>query len=371
MANSSKFIDDPGNVILYFGYWMPALSMTFLNFYSNHAGQSIGWTIIGFVISWIPFLNWVFIFMVLFIDDHTFQLVRPVLINSLLFWGLAIPFFYLIIVAIRKNLEAQKNQAEEKRRERQNIILEEKYRQESKQRLLRSLMNINTVSFNIFEELPNYLIRAEKLLDQAEIKFNETAFVPFWEDIEAATMQLKNYNDGIKNIIGNLRSRQDIIYDGQSLKITPPPFSVKISSINALTSSNKTSGRLKAITKKAQSNFQFASIYQQYNTNKILLAGFHNLSDAIYNMGDAIQLSIMDVSKQISTLNENFNKQNENFLEALDAIKGVGQSIDNIGSSAEDAIKSYKKDLSNREIRERQILQMLDNIQRGRRPPLF
>ena len=53
-----------------------------------------------------------------------------------------------------------------------------------------------------------------------------------------------------------------------------------------------TAERMQAIVRKAQRNFQFATIYEQRKTNQILVAGFTTLAQALNQMTGQITASI-------------------------------------------------------------------------------
>jgi hypothetical protein len=59
---------------------------------------------------------------------------------------------------------------------------------------------------------------------------------------------------------------------------------------------------MKSIVRKTQSNFQFATIYEQRKTNQILVAGFTNLAQALEYMTQRISGSIGDLANSVDAV---------------------------------------------------------------------
>ena len=78
------------------------------------------------------------------------------------------------------------------------------------------LVKVTETSLKTFEVLPNHLLKAESLLDQAELDFKEGAFAPFWVSIEQATMRLGRFNSGIKR--KNISLKSNTINNGNNIR---------------------------------------------------------------------------------------------------------------------------------------------------------
>jgi len=104
---------------------------------------------------------------------------------------------------------------------------------------------------------------------------------------------------------------------------------------------------MSSIARKAQIDFEFATIYEQRKTNQLLVAGFTNLAQALAGMGQSIALSIEDLSGQVSHMTE--------------ALEGVHTTM----KDHSEALETHN-DLAL--ARHDRALEMLDNIQRRRRP---
>ena len=114
-----------------------------------------------------------------------------------------------------------------------------------------------------------------------------------------------------------------------------------------------TAKRMDSIVRLAQRNFQFATIYEQRKTNQILIAGFTNLEDALREMTWTIKDSINDLAVSVS----------ETGLLLNESVSKIQTQIGNLAADV-------TKETSEREKRERKALDMLDNIQRDKRPIL-
>lgn len=134
-----------------------------------------------------------------------------------------------------------------------------------------------------------------------------------------------------------------------------PKFPLILDSVTGLTAVHVTSERMRTIVRKAQRDFQFASIFEQRKTNQLLVAGFINLAQALEGMGNQIACSIEDLGGQISEMSS-----------------AVESSIDRVNSTMVselgDMQAAMREDAEERIKRHERALEMLDNIQRRRRP---
>ncbi|MBT9151395.1 MAG: hypothetical protein DDT40_01588 [candidate division WS2 bacterium] len=246
----------------------------------------------------------------------------------------------------RQREEAARKAAEEAR------IRKHKETQDGYQKKLEVL---GENSITLFEQMPKHLKTAEEYLNQAEIEFSEGAFAPFWDAIEKTAKTLGLFNKGVQDIKNNSSQYTDLITKYEDV---PPQFPLSRKSAEKLGVGTLTAERMKEIVHTAQRNFQFATIYEQRKTNQILVAGFTNLAQALDRMAwqitDSIDSLAFSVDSMASTLNESMNTIHSR-----------------LGDMAEADTKHYSevvKSESDRAAREQRTLQMLDNIQRHRRP---
>jgi hypothetical protein len=206
-----------------------------------------------------------------------------------------------------------------------------------------------------FENIPKDLMTAEELLNVADAEFQDSAFSLFWDSIEKATYKLGAVDAGIKLIAdcSNQYKSLSKSYKGQS-----PPFPVNPASAHRLATANDTVARLNRIVRKAHRNFQFATIFEQRKTSRILIDGFTNLGEAIVGLGGRLERSIGILGDQINDLSSSMSAMNEN---VIDAVKGASSAIKDADGNAQAA-------MADQAARQERAVRMLDNIQRGRVP---
>lgn len=152
-------------------------------------------------------------------------------------------------------------------------------------------------SIEVFESMPGYLSDAEKYLDQAEIDFADNALSPFWNCIEETATKLASFNKGTQNIKDDLSHYTGLI---EKYEESPPQFPLTSQSVSKLGVGTATSERMQAIVRKAQCNFQFATIYEQRKTNQLLVTGFTNLAQALDRMTIQLNESITDLTVSLN-----------------------------------------------------------------------
>lgn len=117
---------------------------------------------------------------------------------------------------------------------------------------------------------------------------------------------------------------------------------------------------MKAIVQTAQRNFQFATIYEQRKTNQILVAGFTNLAQALDRMTWQITASIDDLAGSVDVMTSTLNE----------STRAIHSRLGDVAEMTSQHHDELMKEASEGAARERKALEMLDNIQRGRRPSL-
>jgi len=203
-------------------------------------------------------------------------------------------------------------------------------------------------SIDVYEIMPKLLIDAEIFLDQAETDFRETAFSPFWDTIEKAANKIGRFDEALQRINKNSIRYAELVrlYVGNPQK--HPLTSLSVSKLDA---GKGTIERLKSIVRKAQRNRDFALIYEQRKTNQILVAGFTNLAQALDLMSSQITVSLDNLSNSVDILSATMK---DSMSEIRDAVSSLHEDIN--------------EHESERAWREKKASEMLDNIQRGRKP---
>ncbi|MGZ0018736.1 hypothetical protein [Nitrosomonas sp. wSCUT-2] len=180
--------------------------------------------------------------------------------------------------------------------------------------------------------------------------------------IERAATYLGHFDGGVVSINKDVKRYQELtkLYEDK-----PPRFLINADSVKGMIAGNTTTDRMKAIVRQAQRNFQFASIYEQRKTNQILIAGFTNLAQALDGMSQRISDSIDALGWQVSEMSTSLST-------ALETLKGQmttsNQLAANTSESVQDIRFTFQKEAAELEKRHNFALDMLDNIQHGRRP---
>ena len=249
-------------------------------------------------------------------------------------------------------IELQRITTAKENAERERLRREEEARIAAQQSYKTELVKVSDLSLQTFEALPNNLLDAESILDQAEQDFKEEAFAPFWDSIEQATLRLGRFDGGVALISHNLKRYGELskVYEGK-----PPRFPIVLDSVKGMVAGNTTADRMKAIVRQAQRNFPFASIYEQRRTNQILIAGFTNLGQALDGMGRRISESIDGLSAQVSEMSTSLNA----------SMSSLGEQMAAVNQS------TIQKETKEQSKRHERVLEMLDNIQRRRMPTGF
>lgn len=232
---------------------------------------------------------------------------------------------------------------------------EEKDLKEKQRSYRENMTSLSEESIGLFESLPNYLECAEKYLDLAEFNFSDGAFAPFWDSIEKAAKTLGYFDESVQHIKNNSSRYTKLL---REYKDTPPQFPLSRQSVEKLDVGTATAEYMKAIVRTAQRNFQFATIYEQRKTNQVLVAGFANLAEALDQMTWKITESIDDLAGSVDIMTLTLN-------ESLREIHSrVGDIVEETSQHHDELIEETSKGAA----REEKVLEMLDNIQRGRRP---
>jgi len=257
----------------------------------------------------------------------------------------AIGVAFLLWHVVRPMLKAQATRAkffESNRVAQEHAEAERKKRREDEQKCIRRELNTLVSNTNAtVEMLPTSVSCAEAWLDKAEEEFAEGAYVPFWDAVEKAVRNLAAYDAAIQIITSNSRRIPEEIK-----KLNRPP-NIDLSNI-VWPDAVPTIKRMNQIVRQAQKNKDFTTIFLQIRTNQILDAGFANLGSAISDMGSRIQGSISTLTQSVDF--------------GMTAIREQQASI------AEKATEQRNNIAAAQHERDNTQTEMLDNIQRRRKP---
>lgn len=249
-----------------------------------------------------------------------------------------------------------KEEKEQERIKRETLAGETK-KKAHEQRITQLVANSQLLS----QELPERVNFAQNALDTAQREYKDGAFAPFWDAVEQAVTSLAHFNTGINRIILNCSAYQAEI---KQLDSPPPVFDWKGAADT--TDAIAAADRLQKIVRSAQKNFQFAVIYEQRKTNQILVAGFAGLGQALSEIAYRIDESTAALSAVIGDLSFVVSDTSTQIIEAARedaqaAVKAAAKSTQVIKEQAEAEAEARRE-------HERRELEMLDNIQRGKKP---
>jgi methyl-accepting chemotaxis protein len=284
-----------------------------------------------------------------------------VIVNVVIFGVIYLPIKFwdigfVIYEIVKAPEEKKRQQAADAERKAEEVARLRRHRGEQ-QWCRNQMVVLGEQSIGFFESIPEHLSLAERHLDQAEVDFADGVFAPFWDSIEKAANALGRFNEGVRHINDNSSRYIELI---KNYEDTPPEFPLARQSTAKLDVGTGTAERMKAIVRNAQGNFQFAMIYEQRKTNQILVAGFTNLAQALDQMAWIIAASIDDLTSSVDVMTSTLN-------ESMRAIHS------RMGDIAEMTIHHHEELMegtSEGAAREKKALEMLDNIQRRRRPSL-
>ena len=265
------------------------------------------------------------------------------------------PVFYFAKKFVDKESRKEKEEADRKAIEAEEASI--RYHKESQKRYFKQMIDLGEDSLSTFETIPKYLQATEEWLDVAESDFKDGAFAPFWDSIEKAAYILGEFDESVQKIKENSSKYPDFIRQYEDV---PPPFPISNKSIEKINIGTTTAERMKTIVRKAQRNFQFATIYEQRKTNQILIAGFQTLAQALdqmtYQIADSINNLAGSIGSMTSTMNESLKSINANLG---DMAKSSNKHYDEIIQAKSESAK-----------REAKVLKILDNIQHHRKPTI-
>ncbi|MBC2898390.1 hypothetical protein H0B43_40450 [Rhodococcus wratislaviensis] len=216
-----------------------------------------------------------------------------------------------------------------------------------------NLVSINSYSRNLLDILFDDILSVENHLDNAEREFSDGVFAPFWDEVERAAEGLSNYAERIRRLADYARS-----YEQQSNRLLAEPFVLAPLSAHLNNVSGYMSKRFKAVVREAQRNFQFAAIYEMRRTSKVMISGFTSLGEAIDNLTDSVLSSMNELQKSVEQVGA--------------GVGMLGSDISRLNADLQYRHNEFLEIVrSNRKFQgvyEERVTEMLDNIQRHRRP---
>lgn len=257
-----------------------------------------------------------------------------VLFLAIELWYISVPILVVAFIGYKiYDASEQRRIAEEAEKKR----LEDEA--ESARSNIRSFGRILSTARERFASLEEHLSSAHHWLNEAEVEFADGAFSPFWDAMENATNSLGACHEQI----GEITVRATNYEKGRLLLTTSiPDFDVLDS---GMPDPRPLASRLSKLCRAAQKDFHFATIYEQRKTNQLLYSGFGTLAAGLARMNDSI-------------------------TEALDELStSLGTRLDDLLTISTSQVEASSKHYTEAERQAKMQSEMLDNIQRGKKPP--
>lgn len=129
--------------------------------------------------------------------------------------------------------------------------------------------------FATLRSLAPLLDEANRHLDEATQRFEENAFGPFWDSIQEAVLTLDAFRHSANEVRGEYDEYHHTLSGYSHTFPVLPRYGDQLPNpISALQ-------RLDQAVRLGQTNFQFATIWEQRRTREALLAGFDTWADAV------------------------------------------------------------------------------------------
>lgn len=288
--------------------------------------------------------------------------------------GLMILGIIMVFAAKKERIEKEESEklarlqhirAEKAARQAEEVARLERYKK-TQQGYRQQMVILGEQSMSLFESIPQYLRGTEAHLDQADLDFAEGVFAPFWDSIEVAVNTLGVFDKNVCQIKTDLSCYTKLI---EKYEDVPPEYPLSRQSIDKLAVGTATAERMKSIVRKAQSKFEFAMIYEQRKTNQILVAEFTNLGQALNGMTSRIASSIYNLASSIDAMRLEQSESLQAIQSKMDetAITTI-QHHEEIVTMTAQHNEQLSRETSKGAQREEKVVQMLDNIQRKRKP---
>lgn len=213
------------------------------------------------------------------------------------------------------------------------------------------LAKLQDQSRELIFSLNSFVSDANNFLLKAEGEFSESAFAPFWDEIERATNKLAAYHQGVNQINDNAT---EYATRSRNMPVNVPVLEIQK---NSFPDARITALHLSKIVRMAQKDFHFATIFEQRKTNQLLHAGFGTLASAIYQMHDSISGSLESLSDSLHT----------GLYDLLSEVKHQTKLMDNLVDNSDDSVRAQRsfEKATLAEIKKQS--KILENTQRGKK----
>ena len=223
------------------------------------------------------------------------------------------------------------------------IVLFLNYRESRQQeemaelRMARCRDRVNSLVTSItatFETAQQHFRTATHLLDAAEIDFADRAFAPFWDSIESAILSVGLLDESIRSTNEHFKEYLALVAEyGEKT----PMIVMADEWRNTLTGAPDASARVRQLVRVAHRDFEFASIFEQRKTHRLLVEGFAGLDDAVAVMTDRLEASVSSLNSSIIHLQDDIHDSLDSIHQE---IRGVRDDISRSDSAS--AVRARK-----------------------------
>ena len=147
---------------------------------------------------------------------------------------------------------------------------------------------------------------ADAWLVEAQRHYVARAFTPFWEACESAMVALAEHRQGVEMVRRAVSDHQEAL---KRLATEAPELLSRagimpdgVIEAENIAAGSHVADRVLQIVYSAQSDFQFASIFEQRRTTAAVVDGFRNMSEAFAGMSRVIGSSYAELSSAVRSL---------------------------------------------------------------------
>ncbi len=221
------------------------------------------------------------------------------------------------------------------------------------------------------QNLPPFVTDAEADLNLADQEFTEKAAISFWDAIERAANCLAIYQARLQNLTANGASYEKM---RNELGELVPPFDLDLS---VLPDASHIAQGLRVISRKGETDLAFAQIYLQMRTNKILVAGFSTLGEAISILCSRIENSFANLCNVVefstASQTEAINARQTEIAEAdrqhqSQIAAAQSKELQDLNKNVKEADDAARQAAQEQVKRDKEDSKKLGDIQRGRKP---
>lgn len=140
------------------------------------------------------------------------------------------------------------------------------------------------------EGLPKQVNQIQNTLVQIKFEFNDNALVPFWDEVENFVLQMNSFEESLKMLKKNKYIFYKVIQSTENNFPNSFPVSTDINFPEQIFSD------FKFIQRQAYKRFEFANLWEQRKSQKIMAFGFSNLKGAIDNMSQSVVSALNELN---------------------------------------------------------------------------